>query len=144
MRAIWILLFPFALAACDATGQAATFDYQDAWHPHGHARTDVALQVDTRACDAQTGARGDYGSPKFKACMRAHGWTFNGVESASTDDTPSNSSPPDIPNNDAQAAIDSANQQAATNAANAAAQQQFNDGMAAAQQTMNNAVFNQQ
>jgi hypothetical protein len=37
-----------------------------------------------------------------------------------------------------------ANQQAALDASTAAAQQQFNDGMAAAQQTMNNANFSQQ
>ena len=148
MRALWILLFPFALAACEATGQGATFAYDDAWNPHGHARSEAALQVDMRACDAKTGGGEAHGSDKFKACMRAHGWTFNAVESAASgDDAPSAYvAPPDTSPSDnaAQAAIDANNQEAATNAATAAAQQQFNDGIAAAQQQMNNAVFNQQ
>jgi hypothetical protein len=49
---------------------------------------------------------------------------------------PSPVSPPDT---SAQDAIDRMNQQMATDAANAAAQQQFLAGMAAAQETMNNA-----
>jgi hypothetical protein len=150
MRAIWILLFPFALAACDATSQSAAFTYADAWNPHGRPRSDAALQVDTRACDAKTRGGQAYGSPKFKACMRAHGWKFDAVEAASSSDADTDSSsayvaPPDTSSsNDAtQAAIDSNNQEAALNASTAAAQQQFNDGIAAAQQQMNNAVFNQ-
>jgi len=42
-----------------------------------------------------------------------------------------------------QDSIDRTNQQMAMDAANAAAQQQFNAGMAAAQETMNNANNNQ-
>ena len=151
MRAHWIFLLPFTLAACDATGQAAGFNYQDAWNPHGRARSEAALQLDTRACDAKAGARENYGSPKFKSCMRAHGWKLNPVESASSSDASSDSpsayvAPPDSSSSDdaTQAAINAANQEAATDAATAAAQQQFNDGIAAAQQQMNNAVFNQQ
>ena|ERR1700722_15097868 len=57
--------------------------------------------------------------------------------SETSNDSPSVSvSPPDTT---AQDAIDRANQQMASDAANAAAQQQFLAGMAAAQETMNNA-----
>jgi hypothetical protein len=49
-------------------------------------------------------------------------------------------SPPDT---SVQDSIDRMNQQMATDAANAAAQQQFLAGMAAAQETMNNANNNQ-
>jgi hypothetical protein len=49
-------------------------------------------------------------------------------------------SPPDT---SVQDSIDRANAQAASDAANAAAQQQFLAGMAAAQETMNNANNNQ-
>jgi len=55
------------------------------------------------------------------------------------DPTPS-VSPPDT---NAQDTIDRVNQQMAVDAANAAAQQQFLAGMAAAQETMNNANNNQ-
>ena len=58
--------------------------------------------------------------------------------SASSNDSSSVSSS-DTPNTSAQDAIDRANQQAASDASNAAAQQQFLAGMAAAQETMNNA-----
>ena len=53
----------------------------------------------------------------------------------------SNEPAPSVPAPDttAQDAIDRANQQMAIDAANAAAQQQFLAGMAAAQETMNNA-----
>ena len=52
-----------------------------------------------------------------------------------------NDPPPAVsaPDTTAQDAIDRANQQMASDAANAAAQQQFLAGMAAAQETMNNA-----
>lgn len=53
----------------------------------------------------------------------------------SNEPTPSASGP----DTTAQDAIDRANQQMASDAANAAAQQQFLAGMAAAQETMNNA-----
>ena len=56
--------------------------------------------------------------------------------SVTPNDPPSSVSPPDTT---AQDAIDRANQQMANDAANAAAQQQFLAGMAAAQETMNNA-----
>ena len=59
-----------------------------------------------------------------------------GSESSATYDV----SPPDT---SIQDSIDRINQQMATDAANAAAQQQFLAGMAAAQQTMNNANNNQ-
>jgi predicted lipid-binding transport protein (Tim44 family) len=57
----------------------------------------------------------------------------------------SNDSPPSVslPDTTAQDAIDRTNQQMAIDAANAAAQQQFLAGMAAAQETMNNANNNQ-
>ncbi len=143
MRAVWILLFPFALAACDATSQSASFTYADAWNPHGRPRSDAALQVDTRACDAKSRGGANDGSPKFKACMRARGWKLDAVEAASA--APDNSSPvyvapPDPPaDNGIQAGIDMANQQAAMDASMAAAEQQSEAAMAAAQQTMNNA-----
>ena len=56
--------------------------------------------------------------------------------SVTANDPPPTVSPPDT---SAQDAIDRMNQQMATDAANAAAQQQFIAGMAAAQETMNNA-----
>ena len=56
--------------------------------------------------------------------------------SVTSNDPPPSVSPPDTT---AQDAIDRVNQQMATDAANAAAQQQFLAGMAAAQETMNNA-----
>jgi len=56
--------------------------------------------------------------------------------SVTANDPPPSVSPPDTT---AQDAIDRANQQMANDAANAAAQQQFLAGMAAAQETMNNA-----
>jgi hypothetical protein len=60
--------------------------------------------------------------------------------SVSTNDPAPPVSPPDTT---AQDAIDRMNQQMASDAANAAAQQQFLAGMAAAQETMNNANNNQ-
>jgi len=59
-------------------------------------------------------------------------------DSVTSNDSPS-VSPSDTPNTSAQDAIDRANAQAASDASNAAAQQQFLAGMAAAQETMNNA-----
>ena len=56
--------------------------------------------------------------------------------SVTSNDPPPSVSPPDTT---AEDAIDRANQQMANDAANAAAQQQFLAGMAAAQETMNNA-----
>jgi hypothetical protein len=56
--------------------------------------------------------------------------------SVTSNDPPPSVSPPDT---SAQDAIDRMNQQMANDAANAAAQQQFLAGMAAAQETMNNA-----
>jgi hypothetical protein len=58
-----------------------------------------------------------------------------------TANDPTSSSP--APDTTAQDAIDRVNQQMAIDAANAAAQQQFLAGMAAAQETMNNANNNQ-
>ena len=57
--------------------------------------------------------------------------------------TASESSATSPPDTSVQDSIDRANAQAATDAANAAAQQQFLAGMAAAQETMNNADNNQ-
>jgi hypothetical protein len=62
---------------------------------------------------------------------------FQSTDSAST---AAFDSPPDT---SIQDSIDRMNQQMAMDAANAAAQQQFNAGMAAAQETMNNANANQ-
>jgi hypothetical protein len=59
----------------------------------------------------------------------------NGSESSAADDS--------SPDASIQDSIDRMNQQMATDAANAAAQQQFLAGMAAAQETMNNANNNQ-
>jgi hypothetical protein len=53
------------------------------------------------------------------------------------------SPPVSSPDTSIQDSIDRMNQQMATDAANAAAQQQFLAGMAAAQETMNNANNNQ-
>ena len=58
-----------------------------------------------------------------------------------TTNDPTPSSP--APDTTAQDAIDRSNRQMADDAANAAAQQQFLAGMAAAQETMNNANNNQ-
>ena len=58
-------------------------------------------------------------------------------DSSVTSNDPTPSSPP--PDTSAQDAVDRVNQQMAIDAANAAAQQQFLAGMAAAQETMNNA-----
>src|SRR6266478_229600 len=57
--------------------------------------------------------------------------------------TESESTPASSPDTSVQDSIDRMNQQMATDAANAAAQQQFLAGMAAAQETMNNANNNQ-
>jgi len=68
---------------------------------------------------------------------------FQSTESGSTYDysVTANDPSPTVssPDTTAQDAIDRMNQQMATDAANAAAQQQFLAGMAAAQETMNNA-----
>jgi hypothetical protein len=68
---------------------------------------------------------------------------FQSTESGSAYDysVTANDPPPPVssPDTTAQDAIDRMNQQMATDAANAAAQQQFIAGMAAAQETMNNA-----
>lgn len=60
--------------------------------------------------------------------------------SVTSNDPPPSVSPPDT---SIQDSIDRVNQQIAIDAANAAAQQQFLAGMAAAQETMNNANNNQ-
>jgi hypothetical protein len=57
--------------------------------------------------------------------------------------TGSESTTPSPPDTSIQDSIDRINQQMSTDAANAAAQQQFLAGMAAAQETMNNANNNQ-
>ncbi len=64
------------------------------------------------------------------------GSTGNYDYSVTSNDPPPSVSPPDT---SAQDAINRANQQMANDAANAAAQQQILAGMAAAQETMNNA-----
>ncbi len=64
------------------------------------------------------------------------GSSANNDYSVTSNDPPPSVSPPDT---SAQDAIDRMNQQMANDAANAAAQQQFLAGMAAAQETMNNA-----
>jgi predicted lipid-binding transport protein (Tim44 family) len=61
-------------------------------------------------------------------------------QSTDSGSSAANDSPPDT---SIQDSIDRMNQQMATDAANAAAQQQFLAGMAAAQETMNNANNNQ-
>ena len=74
---------------------------------------------------------------------------FHSTESGSTADqsysvTANDPQPPvSSPDTSIQDSIDRTNQQMATDAANAAAQQQFLAGMAAAQETMNNANNNQ-
>ena len=74
---------------------------------------------------------------------------FHSTESGSTADhgysvTANDSQPPvSPPDTSIQDSIDRMNQQMATDAATAAAQQQFLAGMAAAQETMNNANNNQ-
>jgi hypothetical protein len=74
---------------------------------------------------------------------------FQSTDSASTADhdysvTVNDPQPPvSAPDTSIQDSIDRMNQQMATDAANAAAQQQFLAGMAAAQETMNNANNNQ-
>jgi len=107
---------------------------------------DILKQTATRACDAGNSEK--IGTPKFDACMRARGWRFAGrvPEAPSLDFSSSEPSPPvETPSSDsANEAIQMVNQQMATDAANAAAEQQFLDGMAAAQQTENNANFIQQ
>jgi hypothetical protein len=146
MRALWILLVPLALSACNAAGQGASFTYDDAWNPHGRPRSGAALQADMRTCGAKTGGA-SHDSPNFKACMRGRGWTFEALASAANitpyDPSAGDSSSPDIPfpDNSAQMGMDLANQEAALNASNAAAEQQNEAAQEAAQQTMNNANF---
>ena len=66
--------------------------------------------------------------------------TGSGSSATDYDSVTSNDSPSvSAPDTSAQDAIDRANQQTANDAANAAAQEQFLAGMAAAQETMNNA-----
>jgi hypothetical protein len=61
----------------------------------------------------------------------------------SSGDSGSSSATDDSADRSFHETIDRVNQQAALDAANAAAQQQFNDAMAATQQTMNNATNGQ-
>jgi hypothetical protein len=145
MRKIFILLLPLTLAlgACNSVDGASTYNYDDAWAVHRHARGDAALQADTRSCIAKSGGEQNYGGPRFNACMRARGWKPSVAELAnsSSDSSPNydNSAPNTDSSDAANAANDAVNQENATNEATAAAQQMNNDAMAAAQQTMNNA-----
>jgi hypothetical protein len=121
--------------------------YDDVLKPHGLDRGDAQRQAATRGCDA--GDSEKIGTAKFDACMHARGWRFAGrvPEAPSFDFSSSDSSPPEeTPSHDdsADQTMEMVNQQMATDAANAAAEQQFLDGMAAAQQTENNANFIQQ
>jgi hypothetical protein len=142
MRGMWLYALPIALAAfnpasADAAGreQSASASpyailapdqgdggYRDAdvLKPHGRGRSEAAEQA-------------------------ARGRAFVAHAPAADDSSPSpDIASPAIDNSGSDAAIEMANQQAALDASTAAAQQQFNDGMAAAQQTMNNANFSQQ
>ncbi len=128
---------------------AGAYAYNDILKPHGRERSDVARQVATRACDH--GHSADIGDDAFNACMLARGWRFAGAvpDSSDSSDTAWSASPDPSPSADsgsdaANQAMEMVNEENATNAANAAAQQQFNDAMAAAQQTENNANFIQQ
>lgn len=117
--------------------------YNGILKPHGLERSDALRQAATRACDAGNSEK--IGTPEFDACMRARGWRFAGrvPEAWSPDFSSSEPSPPvETPSSDsANEAMQMVNQQMATDAANAAAEQQFLDGMAAAQQVENNANF---
>ncbi|MBV8442123.1 MAG: hypothetical protein JO312_16445 [Hyphomicrobiales bacterium] len=117
--------------------------YNGILKPHGLERSDALRQAATRACDAGNSEK--IGTPEFDACMRARGWRFAGrvPEAWSPDFSSSEPSPPvETPSSDsANEAMQMVNQQMATDAANAAAEQQFLDGTAAAQQVENNANF---
>jgi hypothetical protein len=122
-------------------------NYDDVVKPHGQERGDALRQAATRACNA--GDSEKIGAPLFDDCMRARGWRFAGrvPEAPNMDFLSSDSSPPvEAPSSDDSApqTMQMVNQQTAIDAANAAAMQQFLDGMAAAQQTENNANFIQQ
>jgi hypothetical protein len=138
-----------ATAAVNYNYGPGSYIYADVLKPHGRLRGNGARQVATRLCDG--GDSEEIGLAPFNVCMSAHGWRFAGFhrdarnyaassDSYSYDSTPSPSGPdPSQAASDAaasQAALDS---QAASNAQNDAAQQQVDAGMAAAQQTMNNA-----
>lgn len=123
-----------------------TYAYNDVLRPHGRGRGDGARQAATKVCDH--GDSDNIGDDAFNACMLAHGWRFAGSvpqasdssDSVSDDPSPSTDSGSDAANQ----AMEMVNEENAVNAANAAATQQFNDAMAAAQQTENNANFIQQ
>lgn len=164
MRGMWLYALPFALAAlnpvgADAQGRAQNnnaspyavlapdegYDadsYSGLFKPHGRERSDAVRLAATRRCDG--GVSQNIGRATFNKCMRARGWAFAQPAPATDDSSPSlDISSPPIDNSSVNAAIEMTNQEAATDASVAASQQQFIDGMAAAQQSMNNATFNQ-
>jgi hypothetical protein len=80
------------------------------------------------------------GAALMVGCASDFQSTGSGSSATSYDSVTSNDSPSvSAPDTSAQDAIDRTNQQMANDVANAAAQQQFLAGMAAAQETMNNA-----
>lgn len=118
-----------------------TYIYADVVKPHGRDRSDAARQSATNICDGRD--QQNIGLPAFDACMLAHGWRFvaSVPQQPSYDANAQDSANEEASDDDQRRLNDSIQEQAATDAANAAAQQQFNDGMAAAQQQMNQAVF---
>ena len=125
-----------------------TYAYSDVLRPHGRERSDAVREAATKACDH--GDSANIGDDAFNACMLARGWRFAGSVpnpsddssdwSASNDPSPSTDSGPDT----ADQTMEMVNEENAINAQNAAAQQMFNDAMAAQQQIENNAPVVQQ
>ena len=76
MRRLFLFALPVLLSGCNTTG-AGDYQYRDVLRPHGRARGDAALQVDTRSCDRMTGGQQAYGTPPFNRCMRKRGWAFD-------------------------------------------------------------------
>jgi hypothetical protein len=123
--------------------QAQTFVYESTRHVPD-ARVDSLVQSATRKCDPS--GRVDYRSAQFNQCMLRLGWKFTNTRplqrqyQAHRSNHPSRVAPPDTSWVDIQNMINNqnmVNNQAANHAAAAAAQDQFNAGMAASQLYMN-------
>ncbi len=168
MRGMWLYALPFALAAlnpvgADAQGRAQNDDaspyavlapdegydadsYSGLFKPHGRERSDVPVRA-SGGLVAATAAVSRKHRARDVQQMHARAWL--GLRSARAGDrtTPalrwiSRRLPLTIRMRERRDR-NVTNEEAATDASVAASQQQFIDGMAAAQQSMNNATFNQ-
>ena len=137
-RAHTARLIVLALAGTMMSGAAARAD-TDAWtNTTKRVRSEAALNADVNVCSRRfaTPQDGTETPTKFKQCMRGRGWryasaTHEDAAPASEDWSSPTPDSPAIDNSASDAAIQQMNDTNALNASTAAAQQQFNDGMAA-------------